>query len=180
MPMLAGNVVALLSPVVFVPLLTFALGADNYDYESMRLIRKSDDADIAAAADVDPELLRGQPSSSDNSIAEQENLTKSAKIARIITVVMTLSLLILWPFPMYGSGYVFSKKFFTGWVGVGIAWLFLSTMMVGIYPLWEGRKSMAHTAKSIYLDLTGKRGPMIQGRSAVVEADGDEVVKEKS
>ncbi|KAH8150814.1 uncharacterized protein LAJ45_04995 [Morchella importuna] len=180
MPMLAGNVVALLSPVVFVPLLTFALGADNYDYESMRLIRKSDDADIAAAADVDPELLRGQPSSSDNSIAEQENLTKSAKIARIITVVMTLSLLILWPFPMYGSGYVFSKKFFTGWVGVGIAWLFLSTMMVGVYPLWEGRKSMAHTAKSIYLDLTGKRGPMIQGRMAAVEADGDEVVKEKS
>ncbi|KAI5843885.1 Sodium:solute symporter family-domain-containing protein [Morchella snyderi] len=179
-PMLAGNVVALLSPIIFVPLLTFALGADNYDYESMRLIRKSDDADIAAAADVDPELLRGQPSSSDNSIAEQENLTKSAKIARIITVVMTLSLLILWPFPMYGSGYVFSKKFFTGWVGVGIAWLFLSAMMVGVYPLWEGRKSMAHTAKSLYLDLTGKRGPMIQGRMAVVEADGDEVVKEKS
>lgn len=179
MPMLAGNVVALLSPVLFVPLLTFALGADNYDYESMRMIRKSDDADIAAAADVDPELIRGVATSSQNSINEQENLTKSAKIARIITLVMTLSLLILWPFPMYGSGYVFSKKFFTGWVGVGIAWLFLSTMMVGIYPLWEGRKSMAHTVKSIYLDIMGKRRPPIQGR--VADVPDDVVVgKEKS
>lgn len=27
---------------------------------------------------------------------------------------------------------------------------------VGLYPLWEGRHSMAHTAKSIYYDITGR------------------------
>lgn len=130
MPMLAGNVVALLSPCLFVPILTFAFGADNYDYESMRQIRKGDDHDIAADAHVDLELVPGadhdSSQNSANEEAEQEALTKSAKIARIITVVMTLALLVLWPFPMYGSGYIFSKKFFTGWVTVGIMWLFFS------------------------------------------------------
>lgn len=70
---------------------------------------------------------------------------------------------------MYGSGYVFSKKFFTGWVVVGILWLFCSAFAVGLYPLWEGRHSMAHTFKSIYLDLTGKRKPKLVGREGVVE-----------
>ncbi len=71
--------------------------------------------------------------------------------------------------PMYGSGYVFSKKFFTGWVSVGIIWLFCSTFCVGLYPLWEGRRSQAHTIKGIYKDLTGKGKPPLQGRSSVVD-----------
>lgn len=127
--MLAGNVVALLSPVLFVPIFTFAFGADDYDYESMRQIRRGDDHDIAAEAQIDLELVPGAHDSSENSAneeAEQKNLEKSAKIARIITVTMTLILLILWPFPLYGSGYIFSKPFFTGWVSVGIIWLFFS------------------------------------------------------
>lgn len=129
MPMLAGNVVALLSPVLFVPVLTFAFGADNYDYESMRQIRRGDDHDIIADAHVDLELVPGAGHSSQNSAneeAEQKALTKSAKIARIITVVMTIALLVVWPFPLYGTGYIFSKKFFTGWVAVGITWLLFS------------------------------------------------------
>ena len=28
--------------------------------------------------------------------------------------------------PMFGSAYVFSKPFFTGWVVVGILWIFFS------------------------------------------------------
>lgn len=38
------------------------------------------------------------------------------------------------------------------------------SLCVGVYPLWEGRKSMAHTFKSIYLDILGRGGPSIQGR----------------
>lgn len=129
-PMLAGNVVALLSPVLFVPILTLVFGADDYDYESMRQIRRGDDHEIVADAHVDPELVPGTDrSSSQNSAneeAEQKALTKSARIARIITVVMTIILLVLWPFPLYGTSYVFSRKFFTGWVAVGITWLLFS------------------------------------------------------
>jgi urea-proton symporter len=61
-----------------------------------------------------------------------------------------------------------------GWVAVGIMWLFFSTACVGIFPLWQGRKTMAHTVKSIFLDITGKRKPMLQGRMQQVE-EKDEV-----
>ncbi|KAL7269869.1 urea active transporter [Rhizina undulata] len=171
-PMLAGNIVALLSPFVFIPVLTLAFGPDNYDWKSMKAIRRGDDHDIAEAENVDLELVPGESNNPDAEALEQKQLEKAAWIARTITAVMTLALLVLWPMPLYGTGYQFSKKFFTGWVSVGIIWLFFSSFCVGIYPLWEGRHSIAHTSKSIWLDITGKAKPQIQGRTA--EKDEDE------
>ncbi|KAF2115100.1 urea active transporter [Lophiotrema nucula] len=176
-PMLAGNVVALLSPLIFIPILTYALGPQNYDWISMKAIRKGDDHDLAAAAHVDLELIPGERR---NSITEEEEeqakLWKAAKIARWMTVVMTLALLVLWPMPMYGSGYIFSKKFFTGWVVVGILWMFCSAFCVGLYPLWEGRKTSSRTFKHIFLDITGKKKPPKRGQ--VLEGEGAETPPE--
>ena len=39
---------------------------------------------------------------------------------------------------------------------MGILWLFCSAGCVGLYPLWEGRLSMAHTFRGIVRDLQGK------------------------
>lgn len=133
--MLAGNVVALLSPCLFIPVLTLIFGVDNYDYQSMRDIRKGDDHEIAAEAHVDLELIPGERAA-DSYEVEQTKLERAAKIARITTVVMTFILLVLWPFPLYGTSYIFSEKFFTGWVSVGIIWLFFS-MYVFSSPLFS-------------------------------------------
>lgn len=126
----------------------------------MRAIRKGDDNDLAADAGVDLELVPGSatidPADDEE---EQRKLLRASKIAKTTTVVLTVALLLLWPIPMYGTGYVFSKPFFTGWVVVGIMWLFGSLFAVGLYPLWEGRTSMARTAKAIYLDATGQLHP---------------------
>ncbi|KAJ9488706.1 hypothetical protein VN97_g4578 [Penicillium thymicola] len=139
-PMLAGNVAALLSPVVFVPLFTYIFGPQNYDYESMRAIRKVDDTEVAAEAHVDLELVPGEMGpSQDESEEEERLLNRSALYARTLTVFMAFAFLILWPIPMYGSSYVFSKKFFTGWVVVGIIWLFITLFGVVVFPLYEGR-----------------------------------------
>lgn len=61
--------------------------------------------------------------------------------------------------PMYGSGYIFSKPFFTGWVTVGIIWIFCSFGAVGLFPVYEGRRTLFRTFKYIYLDVTGKWHP---------------------
>jgi urea-proton symporter len=59
-------------------------------------------------------------------------------------------------------------------------WLFFSTACVGIFPLWQGRKTMAHTVKSMFLDLSGKRKPTLQGRvQQVDEKDEVETPNEK-
>lgn len=179
-PMLAGNVTALLSPVIFVPVLTYALRPDNYDWESMKQIRKGDDHDIAVTANVDLEQIPGERSHSiAESQEEQTKLLRAAKIARVMTVLMTVSLLVLWPMPMYGSSYIFSKPFFTGWVSVGILWLFCSSFAVGVYPLFEGRHTMKRTFMRIVRDITGKEKPNVM-RGVVVEASGATPPSEKA
>lgn len=109
--MLAGNVVALLSPCIFVPVLTYAFGPQNYDYMSMAAIRLANDEDVAEAAHVDLEDIPGGATRTViDSEAEQKNLQRASLIAKSLTCFMTLALIILWPMPMYGSAYIFSKK----------------------------------------------------------------------
>ncbi|KAG9772869.1 Na+/solute symporter, partial [Aureobasidium melanogenum] len=173
-PMLAGNVTALLSPLVFVPVLTFVFGRQNYDWVSMKQIRKGDDTEIIrrASVEIDAELVvPAQMTGELDAAAErdQAKLNKAAVISRTLTAFMTVAMLVLWPMPMYGSGYIFSKKFFTGWVVVGILWLFCSAFCVGLFPLWQGRKTIAHTVRSMWLDLSGKKRPALHGRATEVE-----------
>lgn len=173
-PMLAGNVVALLSPLLFIPIFTLIFGLDSYDWASMARIRRGDDHDLAAAAHIDLELVPGEAvHSAAEEALEQEKLLRASKIAKSMTVVLTLAFLVLWPMPMYGSGYVFSKKFFTGWVVVGIMWLIGSTLCVGVFPVWEGREALYHTFRSIYLDITGKQHPSKFHRSEAIYVDGE-------
>ncbi|KAL4785329.1 Sodium:solute symporter family-domain-containing protein [Aspergillus varians] len=177
-PMLAGNVAALLSPVVFSPALTYIFGPQNYDYESMRAIRKVDDSDVAAAAHVDLELIPGENTPQTEEEEEIKKLNKVAVISRGLTIGMVICFLLLWPIPMYGSGYVFSKKFFTGWVVVGIIWLFGTAFGVIIFPLWEGRESISRTARLMTLDLMGNKRAALEGsrRPEVEESTASGVV----
>ncbi|CAD6442027.1 61c8350e-77d6-42ee-80ce-a41319e20e62 [Sclerotinia trifoliorum] len=172
-PMLAGNVTALLSPLIFTPLFTLIFGWDEYDWKSMAAIRRGDDHDLAEEADVDLELVPGETrTSAVEETLEQVKLLRASKIAKGMTVILTLALLILWPMPMYGSGYIFSEKFFTGWVVVGIIWLIGSMLTVGVYPVFEGRHSLARTAKAIYLDITGKQHPSRHHRPEATYVEG--------
>ncbi|KAJ8112676.1 hypothetical protein ONZ43_g5339 [Nemania bipapillata] len=57
-PMLAGNVTALLSPALFIPIFTLLFGLDKYDWKSMKQIRRADDHDLAAVAGVDLEQTK--------------------------------------------------------------------------------------------------------------------------
>ncbi|KAI0475752.1 Sodium:solute symporter family-domain-containing protein [Xylariaceae sp. FL0804] len=187
-PMLAGNVVALLSPLVLIPIFTLIFGLDHYDWKSMMDIRKGDDHDVVATAGADLEHPGGggHEETAAEFEAEQSKLRRASKISKWTTVVMTLSFLVLWPFPMYGSDYIFSKPFFTGWVTVGIIWIFCSLGAVGLFPVFEGRHTLARTVRAVVLDVTGKRRPAVI-RAEMAAADekqshgngsGEEAAKE--
>lgn len=181
-PMLVGNVVSLLAPAIFIPILSLVFRSPVYDWVSMAQIRKGDDSDLAAAAHVDLEMVPGeQQKRQEDEAEEQSKLQRASKIARWLTVFMTLSFLVLWPMPMYGSAYIFSKKFFTGWVVVGILWLFCSSFCVGLYPLWEGRKTSVRTVKAIFADITGRGKPqhVHHGRAVMMDEDEEEKQAEK-
>lgn len=87
--MLAGNVAALLSPIIFIPILTYALGPQNYDWKSMMDIRKGDDHDLAAAAGVDLENTSDDNDERATAAAEeQRKLLRAGKISKTTTIIM--------------------------------------------------------------------------------------------
>ncbi|KAK6198820.1 urea active transport protein [Scheffersomyces amazonensis] len=171
--MLTGNVVALLSPLVIVPILTFAFKPQNFDWEILKSIQRVDEneeiLEAVGSKETDVEVgvhpVKSQISVIASEIAEhnytqleeeEQLLAKSFKIAAIICVALTVCLLVLWPMPMYGTSYIFSKGFFTGWVVVLFIWIFFTVFMVIIYPVWEGRDGLFTTFRGIYWDLTGQ------------------------
>lgn len=88
-PMLAGNVTALLSPVVFIPILCLVFGLDKYDWKSMMDIRKADDHDVLESSGLDAEAQRElEITSQVNFDEEQRKLNRAFKVASIITVTM--------------------------------------------------------------------------------------------
>jgi hypothetical protein len=122
----------------------------------MKNIRLVDDD--AAQTDVEQVVGHHAALSPEAEAAEQTKLLRASKIAKITTATMTIILLVLWPMPLYGTGYIFSQSFFSGWVIVGIIWLMCSAMAVGVYPLWEGRESLARNFGGMWRDITGKGG----------------------
>jgi hypothetical protein len=91
---------------------------------------------------------------------------------------------------MFGTGYIFSAEFFTGWVVVGILWLFISCTMVVFLPVFESRRTIVRTAGAMWKDLTGlgKRQPdVVEGESipasgtntppVLAEKDGEKEVR---
>lgn len=163
-PMLVGNIVALLSPVIFIPILTYCppFTPQKYDWLSMLNIRVADDRDIIEG---DPEQLQEViPPPPAFHGDDKTKLEKSAKTARWLCLSLTISILVLWPMPLYGTGYVFSRNFFTGWVVVGFLWLFLSCGVVVFLPVFESRSTILRTSSAIYKDLLalgGKRAPVM-------------------
>lgn len=87
-PMLVGNIVALLSPLIFIPILTYLppFRPQRYDWQSMLSIRAADDRDVAEG---DPERLpeeEEEPSAaSAAAAAEQEEET--AKLNKSATKI---------------------------------------------------------------------------------------------
>jgi urea-proton symporter len=169
-PMLAGNVVALLAPVVLVPIFSLIGGLDKYDWQTMMDIRKGDDHDLAQDAGLDlEEVVGGHEETQAEFEQEQSMLKRALKISVTTTIAMTLVLLILWPMPLYGSGYIFSKSFFTGWVVVGIIWIFCSFFAVGLFPIWEGKDTLIRTAVSIFSGKKPTKHTVTQGEITVNE-----------
>ncbi|KAH7324212.1 urea active transporter [Stachybotrys elegans] len=189
-PMLAGNLTALLSPIIFVPIFTLIFGLDKYDWQSMLEIRQADDHEIAKDAGLSPEaILELERVQEADWAAERKKLDRAFKIASVTTVLLAVSLLVLWPMPLYGSGYIFSREFFTGWVVVGIIWIFCSFIAIVIYPLWESRVTLAKVISTMLglrkpnFPTVVAGEPALSGRATPTEEErknGDEKIDSSS
>lgn len=60
---------------------------------------------------------------------------KATRISLIFNAIFLLGAVILVPFTLFGTGYVSSKTFFTGWVVVSMIWVWTSVLICVFYPV---------------------------------------------
>lgn len=87
-PMLAGNLTALLSPVLFVPVFCLVFGFDKYDWQSMKEIRKADDHDPAFAELDEHARQEVEAAQQVEYQEEQRKLKKAFNMASTLTVIL--------------------------------------------------------------------------------------------
>ncbi|KAI8980332.1 Sodium:solute symporter family-domain-containing protein [Pilobolus umbonatus] len=158
-PMMSGNIVALLSPIL-VTLTLSLLKPDNFNFDATREIQQVDDSDDLTGDRTEAEKKLGHgPHIIVNTPQDIEAMAKSSKFAKISSLVLSLCLFVFWPLPMFFSRYIFSRTFFTGWVIVSIIWVFLSFLAVGVYPLIEARTPFMKICREMWKDVRGTRVP---------------------
>ncbi|KAI1635736.1 putative sodium/proline symporter [Biscogniauxia mediterranea] len=170
LPLVAGNMMSLCGPVVLTPLITY-IRPQNFEWEVLKRIKM----DAGAADGRHEDRNGGSPTLSSvvDSKAEAK-LLAARKWATMASVALTVSFLVLWPIPMYGTKYVFTPSFFTGWVVVVFLWAFFASIVITGLPIWEGWPTIIR-----FLGLTTKRvhAETIEGvlqRGEVEEVDSGE------
>jgi urea-proton symporter len=87
---------------------------------------------------------------------------------------LTLILVIIWPLPLYFSGYQFSLAAFSVWVGIALLWAIGSAIAIVIKPLIEGRVGIVQVSRMIclafVLHLKPRRGETHGERSTQINS----------
>ena len=99
-----------------------------------------------------PTLLRSQdPEIQEDDLitSEPHKLRRAFKLACIASFLLTFSMDFLIPIPMFLSHYIFSQGFFTAWVVVTFCWVFCSTAISVILPVWETAGFFARLWKEV-------------------------------
>lgn len=184
----AGNTIAIGVPFILIPLITFIKPSD-FDWDTWLEIKQDDNSDFNKEHGLTNYLSQDEATKA--ILQERDNiakdLTRQTKIGFALTVVFVLFFLILFPLPLYGSKYVFSKTFFRGWIVVMFLWGMFAAMVIILLPIWDGRAALKRLFDIIFLKKTDEipEGDIyyvksLEGRS-VEESPGvdDSLDKEK-
>lgn len=112
-PLVIGNSVSLVSGCVYSVACTYIFKPDHFDWSVFKDIKIVDDSDVKG---LSKEQLEQQLAVEHITPEIDRKLRRAKLVAMAIAVILCSSFVILWPMPMYGSSYIFSKKFFRGWV----------------------------------------------------------------
>lgn len=132
-PLLIGNVVSIsvgAAIVVFGSLLK----PENFNFDLMRQKILVVDYRIRSMIEKD---------TNDN------HLRRDARFTYRYAIALSLMLVIVWPLPLYFSGYVFSLSIYSLWVGLAFAWASIAAGVIILLPLIESRAGIVQVFKKI-------------------------------
>ncbi|KAK5222120.1 hypothetical protein LTR72_006377 [Exophiala xenobiotica] len=146
LPLVAGNIMAITGPFVLTPLLTY-INPDDFDWQVFKdQIKRGDDEHVTVDGHVvTTHDAEAQAVLDERKRHEDENeriLLGARNRSIIVSVVLTLALTLLWPIPMYGTNYIFSKGFFRAWVAVLFIVAFMAAGAITLLPIWDARHVM--------------------------------------
>ncbi|KAJ9149370.1 Urea active transporter [Pleurostoma richardsiae] len=143
-----GTVASALSPLLYTVIISLLKPA-NYDWSNFKQEKLVvvDSTDEIQEQRVTPDVTTNDVTINDkatDSITTVEVPNSKTKLwwtryALFWAVATFLGHWVLWPLPMYAAKYIFSKSFFTAWVVVSLVWLWITLLVVGFYPVWDGR-----------------------------------------
>ena len=135
-PMLYGNVVAILMSGLICVVVSLAQNK-KYDWKLLNKEMRLVDSDISeeAAAEI---KKREQ---------DEETLKKAFKFSLKGGGILTLICVVLWPMPLYFSGYVFDLAFYGMWVMIAVVWVSAASFCIIGIPIIEAREGFAQVAR---------------------------------
>ncbi|KAJ3456530.1 hypothetical protein MRS44_016553 [Fusarium solani] len=144
-PTVAGNMLALTAPIILTPLITY-LKPENYDFDKFKELQQVDDSGFDVKAQTEGVAVKTAQERTEAELVNLQGIEKELYVARNYALgaalFIAVSLTILWPIPMYGTSYVFSKSFFTGWIVVTFIWAFFGAIVVTLLPIVESRREI--------------------------------------
>lgn len=148
----AGNIVAVGCPLVLTPILVW-IRPSNFDFKTWYDIQQDDNADFNEAHGITNVVSRDEATKLvlEERMRNDKDLIKHSRIGYFFAGLFILFFLILFPMPLYGTRYVFSKSFFRGYVIVMFIWSFLGAIIIILLPIWDARKAMVKLWRIVVL-----------------------------
>jgi len=131
-PMLYGNVVAILSSGLICVVVSLSQ-RKVYDWKEMNTHMNIVEADMSET--LKAEIAQRQQ--------DEETLKKAYQFSLKGGGILTIICVVLWPLPLYFSGYVFDLGFYSMWVGIAIVWVSVAAFTIICMPIWEARGGFA-------------------------------------
>lgn len=83
-------------------------------------------------------------------------LDKYSLAATISFFAFLLITWVLWPLPLYRN-WIWSKTYFKGYITVSFIWLYGALLVIGVYPLVDGRHTIAKIFRGIKRDFLSNK-----------------------
>ena len=140
-PMLYGNVVAILLSGLICVVVSLAQNK-KYDWNNLNTQMSIVESDMSDKMKAEI-AARAQ---------DEETLKKAYKFSLKGGGILTIICVVLWPLPLYFSGYVFDLSFYSFWVGIAIVWVSCASFLIICMPIYEAREGFAKV-------FSGKKAP---------------------
>ncbi|CAK7897357.1 urea active transporter [[Candida] anglica] len=174
LPCLYGSLTTVLLPGILSILISLTINPSKFDWAKFKeseivvIDEEATSTEISEGSssdldtpqieklEADTQVLEVDESDSEKQVSEDDKENERIfslyyKLAYGSTIGSLLLTWVAWPMPLYRD-WIFSKTFFIGWTGMSVFWVYLAFVVVGLFPLWDGRHSLAKVFRGAWRD----------------------------